>query len=144
MKHLVLATMLLILQSQAGGAGLDRCPRLPDASKLLWHFDHDPRLEFDVCYATEPDSDVQVFGFYFSKTPPGFVDDPEPIGPGTVAEHGVTWFGRGSNLNVGPFSRRAIITPHGHSREFVLVYLYANDPMQLRSRLEILWKTRLR
>ena len=144
MKRLVLTTMLFVVQSQAHGAGLDRCPRLPEDSQLRWHFAHEKHLGFDVCYATERGSDVQVFGFYFYEDPPGFIDEPEPIGPGTVAGHEVTWFGPGSNFNVGPLSRHATIAPEGRSRDFVLVYLYADNQTQLQSRLETLRKIKMR
>jgi len=143
-KRLVLTTMLFVVQSQAHGAGLDRCPLLPKDSQLRWHFAHERHLEFDVCYATERGSDVQVFGFYFYEHPPEFIDEPEPIGPGTVAGHEVTWFGPGSNFNVGPLSRHATIAPGGRSRGFVLVYLYADNQTQLQSRLKTLRKIKMR
>lgn len=144
MSLLVLTTMLFVVESQAHGAGLDRCPLLPKDSRLQWHFAHVGRLEFDVCYATERGSDVQVFGFYFYKDPPERVDESESIGPGTVAGHGVTWFGPGSNFNVGPFSRHATIAPDGRTRDFVFVYLYADNQTQLQSRLETLRKIKMR
>ena len=143
-KRLVLTTMLFVVQSQAHGAGLDRCPLLPEDSPLRWHFAHDRHSQFDVCYATERGSDVPVFGFYFSAGPAEFIDEPEPIGPGTVAGHEVIWFGPGSNFNVGPLSRHATIAPDGGSRDFVLVYLYADNQTQLQSRLETLRKIKMR
>ena len=141
-KGLLLTTMLFVVQSQAHGAGLDRCPLLPKDSQLRWHFAHERHMEFDVCYATKRGSDLQVFGVYFFKDPPKF--DDEPIGPGTVAGHEVTWFGPGSNFNVGPLSRHATIAPDGQSRDFVVVYLYADNQTQLQSRLETLRKIKMR
>ena len=123
---------------------LSRCPLLPKKANLQWHFHHDGLREFDVCYATRPGSDTQLFGFYFSKVAAAFVDNPSPIGEGTVAGHEVTWFGRGDNFNVGPFSRHATIAPYRGSSDFTLVYLYADDEAQLQRRLEILRATKLR
>jgi len=143
-KGLLLTTMLFVGQSQAHVANLDRCPLLPKDSPLRWQFAHERHMEFDVCYATERGSDVQVFGFYFSKDSPKFIDEPEPIGRGTVAGREVTWFGRGSNFNVGPLSRHATIAPDGRTRDFVLVYLYADNQTQLQSRLETLRKIKMR
>jgi hypothetical protein len=134
--------MLFVVQSQAHGAGLDRCPLLPEDSQLRWHFAHE--VEFDVCYATKRGSDVQVFGFYFYKDPTEFIDEREPIGRGTVAGHEVAWFGPGSNFNVGPLSRHATIAPDGRSADVVLVYLYADNQTQLQSRLETLRKIKMR
>ena len=144
MKIPALTTLLLVIQSQAHGADLDRCPLLPRKVRLQWHFSHDQDVHFDVCYATPPFSDAQVFGFYFSKEPAVFPDNPERIGAGMVAGHEVTWFGRGSDFNVGPFSRQATIAPHEGSGDFILVYLYADSEAQLRSRLETLRTTKLR
>jgi len=134
--------MLFVVQTQAHDAGLDRCPLLPEDSQLRWHFAHERHMGFDVCYTTERSSNAQVFGFYFFKDPPEF--DDEPIGPGTVAGHEVTWFGPGSNFNVGPLSRHAIIAQDGQSRDFVVVYLYADNQTQLQGRLETLRKIKMR
>jgi len=141
-KRLALTTMLFVVQSQAHGGDLDRCPLLPKDSQLRWHFAHAEHFGFDVCYATKRGSNVQVFGFYFFKDPPQF--DGEPIGPGTVAGHEVTWFGPGSNFNVGPLSRHATVAPDGQSRGSILVYLYADNQKQLESRLETLRKIKMR
>jgi hypothetical protein len=140
-KRFALTIMPFILQAYAHGASLDRCPILPKRSELRWHFVHDKHLDVDICYATARGSDAQILGFYFSQHAAGFIGDPDPIGPGTVAGHEVMWFGRGSNFNVGSFSRHATITPDALSGEFVLVWLYQT---QLETRLETLRKVKMR
>jgi len=136
MKHLWLLAILSLAFPNAFARSVEVCPALPSNSGLVWNYSEGP--DFDVCRASAPGSESQVFGIYLGNHPSFDPERSIRIGKGKVAGRRVIWYRQESTDTNAALSRQTLLTLDRKWGYVAHIWVSADTDQQLLDRLSVL------